>query len=98
MMKWLKSVLSRIEDGSLLPTKYYGDLDCDAALDARDRTTEFDVEWARLYDEIKVKGAGATTPTETLALAEDIRRESFFAVGRATGHHEIASYVSDDFD
>jgi hypothetical protein len=31
-------------------------------------------------------------------LAEDIRRESFLAVSRATTQHEIASYVSDDFD
>jgi hypothetical protein len=31
-------------------------------------------------------------------LVEDIRRESFLAVSRATGQHEIASYVSDDFD
>ncbi len=35
---------------------------------------------------------------ETAALSEDIRRESFLTVSRATTQHEIASYVSDDFD
>jgi hypothetical protein len=31
-------------------------------------------------------------------LAEDIRRESFLVVSRGTAQHEIASYVSDEFD
>lgn len=35
---------------------------------------------------------------ETARLAEDIRRESFLSVSRATTQHDIASYVSDDFD
>jgi len=35
---------------------------------------------------------------EISALVTDVRRESFLAVSRATSQHEIAGYVSDDFD
>lgn len=98
MVDWLKSVLSRIKDGTLLPAAHYGQLDCDAALDARDRDSEFDSEWVSLSEEIEGKWAATTVPPEVSALAEDIRRESFLAVSRATQQHEIASYVSDDFE
>jgi hypothetical protein len=98
MVDWLKSVLSRIKDGTLLPAAHYGELDCDAALDARDSDAEFDSEWVRLSDEIEGRWGVATIAAEAEALAEDIRKESFLAVSRATQQHEIASYVSDDFE
>ena len=97
MEEWLDSVLSRIADGTLLPAAYYRQLDCDAALDARDGA-EFDAEWVRQSKEISRRWAAATVTDKARALAEDIRRESFLAVSRATGQHEIASYVSDDFE
>ncbi len=34
----------------------------------------------------------------TRAAVENIRRKSFLTVSLATGQHEIARYVSDDFD
>jgi hypothetical protein len=98
MADWPKSVLSRIKDGTLLPAAHYGELDYDAALDARDRDSEFDSEWVRLSDEIERRWGVATIHAEAEALVEDIRRESFLAVSRATQQHEIASYVSDDFE
>jgi len=97
VVEWLKSGLSRIADGTLLPAAYYGQLDCDAALDSRDGA-EFDAEWVRQSKEVNGRWAAATVAADARALAEDIRRESFLAVSRATRQHEIASYVSDDFD
>jgi hypothetical protein len=98
VLDWLNSVSSRIADGTLLPAPHYGQLDCDAALDARDRDAEFDAEWVRQYQEIQRRWATASVTDEARAVADDIPRESFLAVSRATGQHDIASYVSDDFD
>jgi hypothetical protein len=96
--KWLNKIAADIASGKLVPAKYFQELDCDACLDARDKDEHFDAEWARInqaieenWDETKVDG-------ELFQIAEDIRRESFLAVSRATKQHEIASYVSDDFD
>jgi hypothetical protein len=93
----MTSILSRIAEGTLLPASYFGQLDCDAALDARDGD-EFDAAWVRQYEEVERRWAEAAVSAEARTLAEDVRRESFLAVSRATRQHEIASYVSDDFD
>ena len=98
MEEWLNSILRRIAEGSLLPAAYFAELDLDAALDSRDRDGTFDASWVRLSEAIACRWAGAAVPETLRALAEDIRRESFQAVSRATGQHEIASYVSDDLD
>jgi hypothetical protein len=95
---WLASVLARIRDGTLLPAPYYAGLDCDAAVDARDRDGEFDLAWVRACDQVDRLWQAAQVEPEVRAVAEDIRREGFLAVSRATGQHEIASYVSDDLD
>jgi hypothetical protein len=94
---WLTTILQRIAEGSLLPPASFAELDCDAALDARDQE-DFDSRWVQLSDEIDRRWTTATVPEDLYALAEDIRRESFLAVSRATTQHEIASYVSDDFE
>jgi hypothetical protein len=93
----MTSVLSRISDGTLLPASYYGQLDCDGVLDARDGR-DFDAAWVRQSREVELRWAEAEVSAEARALAEDIRRESFLAVSRATRQHEIAGYVSDDFE
>jgi hypothetical protein len=95
--KWLASILSRISGGELLPTAYFSELDCDAALDARDGDSGFEAAWVRLYKQIERRWNEATISESLRSVAEDIRRESFLAVSRATRQHEIASYVSDDF-
>jgi hypothetical protein len=94
---WLNSTLARIVDGTLVPPAYYRGLDCDAALDARDSDTAFDSEWAWHSEKVEQRWAAAEFPAEARTLVEDIRRQSFLTVSRATGQHEIASYVSDDF-
>jgi hypothetical protein len=96
--EWLKTTLQRIADGSLLPAAYFGALDLDTALDACDQDKEFETSWNRVRQEIEQRWARSTIGERVRALAEDIRRESFMAVSRATRQHEIASYVSDDFD
>jgi hypothetical protein len=98
MVEWLSTVLARIADGTLLPVAYYGRLDCDAALEPRDGDAEFDAEWVRQSKAVERRWAESKVSAEARTLAEDIRRESFLAVSRATRQHEIASYVSDDFD
>ncbi len=97
-MAWMNSVLAPIADGTQLPAEYYGRLDCDAALDARDRDDVFDANWRQQFEVVSNLWATADIPESARKLAEDIRRESFLAVSRATGQHEIASYVSADFD
>ena len=98
MEKWLDSIRSRIQGGSLLPSAYFASLNCDVALESRDTDEEFDTSWARLHAEIERLWASATIEEPLRKLAEDIRKESFLAVSGATQQHEIASYVSDDFD
>lgn len=98
MKEWLTTVLARIADGTLLPTAYYSALDCNAALDARDQDGEFDQNWVHAFNEVTRVWKDTEVEAELRALAEDIRREAFLAVSRATNQHEIASYVSDDLD
>jgi hypothetical protein len=93
----LTSIQFRIADGTLLPASYYATMDRNAALDARDGD-EFAAEWTRLFKEVERRWSEAPISAEARATAEVIRRESFLAVSRATGQHEIASYVSDDLD
>lgn len=92
----LDSTLSRIADGTLLPPDYYVSLDCDSALDARDRDGRFDSAWSRVYERVEGLWATAHIQDHQRAKVEEVQREAFQVVSRATGQHEIASYVSDD--
>ena len=98
MESWLTGIRTRIADGSLLPAAYYAALDCDAALDARDRDDAFDTAWCALFERVGGLWSGAQNTDDDRILAEDIRREAFLAVSTATGQHEIAGQVSDDLD
>ena len=98
MADWLNSILLRINDGSLLPAAYFVGLDCDAALDSRDGAKDFEAAFIRVSDEVEPRWKASDVAEPLRSLAEDIRRESFLVVSRAAGQHEIASYVSDDFD
>ena len=91
-------ILARIKDGTLLPPAVIAALDHDAILDKRDNDAEYEAEWLRCYKHAEEAWATANIKQETTALKDDIRRESFLSVSRATTQHEIASYVSDDFD
>jgi hypothetical protein len=94
----LDAILDGIASGKLLPAPYFQSLDCSRVLDSRDQDEVFDSEWARLFAELQHRWSAAKIAEGPRKLVEDIRRESFMAVSRATKQNEIASYVSDDFD
>lgn len=91
-------VLARIKEGILLPPAVIAALDHDAILDERDGDAEFEAQWMRCYKQIEDQWRCADIKQELNILKDDVRRESFLSVSRATAQHEIASYVSDDFD
>ena len=91
-------IVRRITDGTLLSPELIAALDHDSILDERDGDAAFEAQWMQCYNEIEAKWSIANVDKETVALAEDIRRESFLSVSRVTNQHEIASYVSEDFD
>ncbi len=98
MENWLNAIVAAIASGRLVSAPYLHSLDCDIISDARQKDKKFVAEWIRIFKEAERRWAEAKIPDEERRLAEDIRRESFMAVSRATRQHEIASYVSDDLD
>ena len=91
-------VLTRIKGGSLLPPSAIAAFDHDSILDERDSDADFVAQWMRCYNQIEDQWRSAEVKQELTTLIEDVRREAFLSVSRATTQHEIASYVSDDFD
>lgn len=91
-------VLARIKDGSLLSAAMIAGLDHDTILDGRDGDAVFQSQWIRCNNQIEEQWRFADVKPELTSRIEDVRRESFLTVTRATTQHEIASYVSDDFD
>lgn len=91
-------ILARIKDETLLSPAAIAALDHGNILDARDGDVEFEAQWTMCYNQIEEVWQTADVNQEAAALKDDIRRESFLSVSRATTQHEIASYVSDDFD
>ena len=98
MQAWLTDILQRIHAGELLSTDYYTSLDCDAAVEARENSQEFDVAWMQAFTAVNQSWKDAPLEPKLVQLVDDIRREGFLAVSRATKQHEIASYVSDDLE
>ncbi len=91
-------ILDRITNGTLLRAASIEALDCDAILDERDDDSDFEEQWLGRLKLLNEKWETAELSEEAVSLKEDIRRESFLSVSRASGQHEIASYVSDDFE
>jgi hypothetical protein len=98
MELWLRSILSRIRSGELLLADHFSRLDCSAVLNARDHNPAFEANWVRLFNEVRQLASEHEVTEIQRGLVDDIRRESFAVVSHATRQHEIASYVSDDFD
>lgn len=98
MQAWLTDILQRIHAGELLSADYYAALDCDATVEARESSQEFDVAWMQAFTSVNQSWKDAPLEPKLVQLVEDIRREGFLAVSRATQQHEIASYVSDDLE
>ena len=97
-MKEALIILRRaIGERRLLSKEALAAYDWDSLLDARDSDGVFEAQWMRVSADIDELTHTAKGEKEVQQLAEDIRRESFLAVSRITGQHELASYVSDDF-
>jgi hypothetical protein len=98
LVEWVHTLLDRIARGDMLAASYYGNLDCDDALDARDSDKAFDSAWCEAWELVEARRSAADPAPLLQDLVDRIRKASFLAVSNATGQHEVASYVSDDFD
>ncbi len=96
MPELVSQILSIIENGSLAAS--FANLDCNAALDARDHNRDFETSWCRLLEEVERRWQIIDLPQHLRNQVEAVRQRSFYAVSRVTGQHEIASYVSDDLE
>jgi hypothetical protein len=94
---WLISLEERIRNGTLLPAKYYADLDCDNMLDLRDGD-EFEEMWMKHSTIINELWLASAMNKDTLKQLDKIRKTAFLLVSKATAQHEIASYVADDLE
>ena len=97
MKEILQIVKRMIAEQQVLPEQLLSASDCDELLNARDGDEDFEAHWLKAHAEINSRVGIVKVDDELHRLAEDIRKESFLAVSRATGQHELASYVSDDF-
>lgn len=97
MLPSLNDIQNAIETGSVLAPDKISALDHDAILDARDSKTFSDV-WMQSYNTVNDAWSHFHLAADVESQLEDIRRESFMVVSNATDQHEIASYVSDDFE
>lgn len=96
MLPSLDVLLAGIQAHAFVRADYYAALACDDALDQRDLPGRFDSDWALVYEATRARWNDVST--EVRFQSDAIRREAFLIVSNATGQHEIASYVSDDFD
>lgn len=91
-------ILAAIDNGTLLGPATFENVDCDAAVDALDNSPEYEAEWLKLKDTVDRAWEMAAPSTVICDLAERIRKHVFLVVSATSNQHEIASYVSDDFD
>ena len=96
-MAELQTLLDAIRQGKLIPREMFVRDDLDDVLDERDET-EFEKPWLDCSERIKAAWESNPVDEMTTTTMDEIRKESFLAVSRATQQHEIASYVSDDFE
>jgi hypothetical protein len=92
------AVLTRIKDGSLIPPAVIAAIDHDTILDERDSDAIFEAQWMRCYNHIENQWRSADVKQELSIVIDEVRRESFLSVSRATAHHEMASNVTDNLD
>ena len=98
MIPSLDELLDQILNGTLLPAAAIARWTMTRSSMRATAMHSYESDWLRCHKEIERRWSEATVDPDTARLAEDIRRESFLTVSRATTQHEIASYVSDDFD
>lgn len=96
-MKQLDTILESILQKDLLSDHCFASQDLDEILDRRDKES-FEKKWIESHRLVEARFSESSQPHEIKEKIEEIRKESFLATSRATEQHEIASYVSDDFD
>jgi len=94
----LQRLLDDISQDIILPPVLLQTLDLDHALDLRDHDEDFDRMWRDSFDIVDKQWALKSPDADTDKLIEDVTREAFMKVSLLTHQHEIASYVSDDFE
>ncbi|WP_180143052.1 hypothetical protein [Desulfoluna butyratoxydans] len=96
-MKKIESILNSIIQRSILSDVCFSNKDFDAILDLRDENP-FDQDWITSYKKIEKAWANHNASNDLIELIEKVCKESFLVTSQSTDQHEIASYVSDDFD
>ena len=86
-------LIAEIENGVIPLAEIFSTADCNLLLDKRDSDTSFDAIYREIWDRNeKLKFMLNRDPTKP------VRKQSFLTVSNTTQQHEIASYVSDDFE
>jgi hypothetical protein len=96
-MRKLQKLLDEMAAGALLPGLMFMREDLDAILDRRDEE-EFETPWFKCSERIQTTWEQASPDAAIRELMDEVRKQSFLSVSRATHQHEMASYVSDDFE
>jgi hypothetical protein len=91
-------ILAAIDNGTLLGPATFEKVDCDAVVDALDNSPAYEAEWLKLKEAVDHAWETAAPSKVICDLSERIRKHVFLVVSTTSHQHEIASYVSDDFD
>ncbi|BCM92132.1 hypothetical protein IAD21_04011 [Abditibacteriota bacterium] len=73
------------------------EIERDEWLELRD-SPPFDVEWTRAFALVGERKCDAPIGSDELEIIGQMRETAFAKTVEATGHTELAAYVSDDFD
>ena len=98
MLPNLQEIRTAIDTSSVLKPSNIGSLDHDEILDARDTEASFEDQWVQAFEKVNVAWEQFGQADDFEKLIEEIRHASFMAVSKVTHQHEIASYISDDFE
>ncbi len=91
----LDEIRSAIEQGTIFPDPFFSSDECARILNARDESAEFEQSWREAAAFVQ---AVALTQEQLDDLKATIVKPVFLQVSEATGQHEIASYIADDFE
>ncbi len=98
MLPGVDTILVQLRTRQLLPESSFAAVDYDAVLAARDADGEFERDWLQALEALTSRWAAAVPAAASVVAVEMVRHEAFRATSRATAQHELASYVSDDFE
>lgn len=93
MIPRLPELLNEIATGVVPLRSVFQSADCDNLLDLRDSSPRFDQEYLDAF--ARVENLKLSLPHDP---TERVRKQAFVFVAIETNNHEIASYVSDDFE